>query len=52
MKNKPALFGQKYSSRDYTKAECWEIILGGGQDLLSPERRFDAVLVNSPDIFD
>ena len=23
MKNKPALFGQKYSSRDYTKAECW-----------------------------
>ncbi|MBQ9555564.1 MAG: HindVP family restriction endonuclease, partial [Muribaculaceae bacterium] len=27
------------------------IILGGGQDLLSPERRFDAVLVNSPDIF-
>ena len=28
------------------------IILGGGQNLLSPERRFDAVLVNSPDLFD
>lgn len=35
-----------------TKFEIKNIILGGGQDLLSPERRFDAVLVNSPDIFD
>ena len=29
-----------------------EIILGGGQNLLSPERRFDAAIVNSPDLFD
>ncbi|MBR1505769.1 MAG: HindVP family restriction endonuclease [Prevotella sp.] len=35
-----------------SKYKIKEIILGGGQDLLSPERRFDAVLVNSPDIFD
>lgn len=35
-----------------TKYEIKNIILGGGQDLLSPERRFDAVLVNSPDIFE
>ncbi len=35
-----------------SKYEIRNIILGGGQDLLSPERRFDAVLVNSPDIFD
>ena len=35
-----------------SKFEIKNIILGGGQDLLSPERRFDAVLVNSPDIFD
>ncbi|MBR2234450.1 MAG: HindVP family restriction endonuclease [Prevotella sp.] len=35
-----------------SKYEIKKIILGGGQDLLSPERRFDAVLVNSPDIFD
>ncbi len=35
-----------------SKYEIKNIILGGGQDLLSPERRFDAVLVNSPDIFD
>lgn len=35
-----------------SKYEIKNIILGGGQDLLSPERRFDAVIVNSPDIFD
>lgn len=35
-----------------SKYEIKNIILGGGQDLLSPERRFDAVLVNSPEIFD
>lgn len=34
------------------KDEIKCVILGNGQDLLSPERRFDAVLVNSPDIFD
>lgn len=34
-----------------SKQEIKNIILGGGQNLLSPERRFDAVLVNSPDIF-
>ncbi len=31
--------------------EIRKIILGGGQNLLSPERRFDAVIVNSPDLF-
>jgi len=35
-----------------SKYEIKNIILGGGQDLLSPERRFDAVIVNSPDLFD
>ncbi len=28
-----------------------EIILGGGQALLSPERRLDAIILNSPDLF-
>ncbi len=28
-----------------------EIILGGGQNLLSPERRFDAIIYNSPGLF-
>lgn len=35
-----------------SKQAIKEIILGGGQNLLSPERRFDAVIVNSPDLFD
>jgi hypothetical protein len=33
------------------KPEIKRIILGGGQNLLSPERRFDAIIYNSPDIF-
>lgn len=35
-----------------TKGEIKNIILGGGQRLLSPERRFDAVLANSLDLFE
>lgn len=33
------------------KSEIQNIILGGGQHFLSPERRFDAVLVNDPTLF-
>lgn len=33
------------------KEEIKKIILGGGQNLLSPERRFDAIVYNSPDLF-
>ena len=33
-----------------TKSEIKNIILGGGQQLLSPERRFDAI-INSPELF-
>lgn len=35
-----------------SKYEIKNIILGGGQRLLSPERRFDAVLVYSPELFE
>ncbi len=28
-----------------------EIILGGGQTFLSPERRLDAIILNTPDLF-
>ncbi|MDE7326966.1 MAG: HindVP family restriction endonuclease [Lachnospiraceae bacterium] len=35
-----------------TKQEIKNIILGGGQNLLSPERRFDAIIYNSPDLFE
>lgn len=34
------------------KSEIKEIILGGGQNLLSPERRFDAIIYNSPTLFE
>ena len=34
------------------KDEIKNIILGGGQSLLSPERRFDAIIYNSPELFD
>ncbi len=34
------------------KTEIKEIILDGGQNELSPERRFDAVIVNTPGLFD
>lgn len=33
------------------KSEIKNIILGGGQNLLSPERRFDAIVYNSPELF-
>lgn len=34
-----------------SKEEIKNIILGGGQNLLSPERRFDAIIFNSPELF-
>lgn len=34
------------------KNEIKNIILGGGQNLLSPERRFDAIIFNSPELFE
>lgn len=34
------------------KSEIKKIILGDGQNLLSPERRFDAIVYNSSDLFD
>lgn len=35
-----------------TKEDIKNIILGGGQNLLSPERRFDAIIFNSPELFE
>ncbi len=34
------------------KSEIKEIIPGGGQNMLSPERRFDAIIYNSPSLFE
>ena len=33
------------------KSEIKNIILGGGEKMLSPERRFDAAILSTPDIF-
>lgn len=33
------------------QSEIKHIILAGGQNLLSPERRFDAIIYNSPNLF-
>lgn len=35
-----------------TKEDIKNIILGGGHNMLSPERRFDAIIFNSPELFD
>lgn len=35
-----------------TKEEIKNIILGGGHNYLSPERRFDAIILSNPEIFD
>ncbi len=43
--------GEILRSPRITKDEIKNIILGGGQNLLSPERRFDAIVFNSPDLF-
>ena len=32
--------------------EIKNIILGGGQNFLSPERRFDAIVLSNPEMFD
>jgi HindVP restriction endonuclease len=35
-----------------SKLALRELILGGGQHFLSPERRLDAIIVNTPGLFD
>ncbi len=33
------------------REEINNIILGGGENLLIPERRFDAIILNTPNLF-
>ena len=42
---------QRLETPIISKTEIKNIILGGGQNLLSPERRFDAIIFNSPELF-
>lgn len=45
------LKSEEFAHPRICKNEIKNIILGGGQNLLSPERRFDAVIVNSTELF-
>lgn len=47
----PLLTCSELTTPRIQKNEIKNIILGGGQNLLSPERRFDAIIFNSPDLF-
>lgn len=47
----PYMCGSELTHPRIKKTEIRNIILGQGEKLLSPERRFDAILVNSPELF-
>lgn len=47
----PYMASKALTTPRINKQALRHIILGGGQKLLSPERRFDAILVNSPELF-
>jgi len=49
--NNPYMSCENLTHPRITKDEIKNIILGGGQNLLSPERRFDAIIFNSPELF-
>ncbi len=48
---RPFMQGEILRKPRITRDEIRNIILNGGQNLLSPERRFDAIIFNSPDLF-
>ena len=48
----PLLKCEELAHPRISKLDIKHIILGGGQNLLSPERRFDAVLVSNPELFE
>lgn len=48
----PYMTCDELTSPRITKEAIKNIILGGGQNLLSPERRFDAIIYNSPELFE
>ncbi|MGE3341225.1 MAG: HindVP family restriction endonuclease [Candidatus Altimarinota bacterium] len=48
----PYLKSEEQSNPRVKKTQIKEIILGGGQQLLSPERRLDGIIQNTPNLFD
>lgn len=51
-KSRPYMACERLVKPIIRKNEIKRIVLGGGQKFLSPERRFDAILYFSPDIFE
>jgi hypothetical protein len=51
-KSRPLMSCDRLTRPIITKNEIKNIVLGGGQKHLSPERRFDAILYFSSDLFD
>lgn len=52
IKLNPYMKGNRLTKPIILKSQIKEIILGGGQKFLSPERRFDAIIYFSKDIFE
>ncbi|HHX8355394.1 HindVP family restriction endonuclease [Vibrio alginolyticus] len=50
--NNPFMACDNLTKPRISKKEIKNIILNNGQNLLSPERRFDAIICNSPDLFE
>ncbi|MBV6626416.1 MAG: HindVP family restriction endonuclease [Rivularia sp. (in: Bacteria)] len=48
----PYMTSQELLTPRIRKEEIRNIIMGGGQNYLSPERRFDAIVLSNPEIFD
>ncbi|NJR49198.1 MAG: HindVP family restriction endonuclease [Leptolyngbyaceae cyanobacterium CSU_1_3] len=48
----PYMRSENLKNPRINKKQIKEIIFGGGQNLLSPERRFDAIVFNSPELFE
>ncbi len=48
----PYMRGEILTRPRILRSQIRDIILGGGQNLLSPERRFDAIIFNSPELFE
>ncbi|WP_414550405.1 HindVP family restriction endonuclease [Anabaena sp. CCY 0017] len=51
-KTRPYMICDNLIKPRISKEEINNIILGGGQNFLSPERRFDAIVLSNPEIFD
>ncbi len=47
----PYLNSKEQTKPRIKKTQIKEIILGGGQNLLSPERRLDGIIQNTPNLF-